>query len=282
MKKISQEYASLSGFLLEAPLYSEYEIPNDSDKLYELYGSTTGFARAGPNVKLDGYCSFCGRDTTFTLSPPSVPQGVPWNNLETRTAYDALSITCVRDENHRVRFYIRNYERKVMKIGQYPSLADIAINEVRNKYKSVLKGDNWSELYKAIGLAAHGEGIASFVYLRRVFERLIWQRFEEHSVKEKWDRITFSTLRMNERVDFLEDYLPNFLVQNAKLYSIFSLGIHELENEQCLAFFEAGKGSILFVLEDDLKKREDEDRRKLLSQAVAAFEGNTKKADIVG
>jgi len=58
-------------------------------------------------------------------------------------------------------------------------MADIAIDEMRQKYRLVLRGDNWAELYKAVGLAAHGEGIGSFVYLRRVFERLIRSRFDE-------------------------------------------------------------------------------------------------------
>ena len=75
-------------------------------------------------------------------------------------------------------------------------MADIAIDENRTKYRSVLKGENWNELYKAIGLAAHGEGIGSFVYLRRVFERLINSRFEEHCEAETWSKIKFQEMRI--------------------------------------------------------------------------------------
>ena len=35
------------------------------------------------------------------------------------------------------------------------------------------------EFTKAIGLAANGVGIGSFVYLRRIFENLVFQAFDE-------------------------------------------------------------------------------------------------------
>ena len=159
-------------------------------------------------------------------------------------------------------------------MGQFPSLADVAISELRIKYKTVLKGENWSELYKAVGLAAHGEGIASFVYLRRVFERLIKQRFTQHAQEEGWDEPEFEAMRMAGKIAHLKNFLPVFLVENTKLYSIFSLGIHELENERCIAFFDAGKRSIVMILEDDLKKKEELKDRKLLKEAVAAFEAS--------
>jgi hypothetical protein len=164
----------------------------------------------------------------------------------------------------------------VIKVGQYPSLADIAIDENRQKYRSVLRGDNWSELYKAVGLAAHGEGIGSFVYLRRVFERLILSRFDEFKQEEGWDDEDFAQLRMDQKVALLKNHLPSYLVESKKIYSVFSLGIHELDNETCLHFFDIGKRSIIIILEDDLKKQQELADRKKLAEAVAKFASKQK------
>ena len=159
----------------------------------------------------------------------------------------------------------------ITKVGQHPSLADIAIDETREKYRTVLRGENWSELYKAIGLAAHGEGIGSFVYLRRVFENLIYSRFNEFKIEEQWDDAAFKQMRMDEKIELLKDHLPQSLVETRKIYKIFSLGIHELKNDICLQFFEVGKRSIIMILEDDLKKQQELIDRKQLVEAVAKF-----------
>lgn len=59
-----------------------------------------------------------------------------------------------------------------------------------------------------------------------------------------------------------------------KIYSIFSQGIHELDNEKCLEFFEVGKRSIIIVLEDDLKHNQELLARKEMAEAVRKFSGD--------
>lgn len=201
----------------------------------------------------------------------SVPKGDPWNDLHNANERDEIKLECGRNEDHQYVYYIKLEKMVVQKIGQYPSLADVAINEIKGRYRSVLKGDNWSELYKAIGLAAHGEGIGAFVYLRRVFERLIYQRFNEFKEREGWDDSCFKALRMHEKIDFLKKYLPDFLIENSRIYSIFSLGIHELDNEGCCGFFDVGKHSILIVLEEDLQKKQRQEQKEMFAQAISKF-----------
>ena len=57
------------------------------------------------------------------------------------------------------------------KIGQYPSVADLSFPELKD-YRKVMSKDDDKELKRAIGLHASGIGIGSFVYLRRIFERI--------------------------------------------------------------------------------------------------------------
>lgn len=177
---------------------------------------------------------------------------------------------CTRDNKHVQDFFVRGNKATFTKVGQFPSLADIVIDENR-KYRALLEPQDSQEFYKAIGLAAHGVGIGSFVYLRRIFQRLVDGRFKKHAEEEGWDEGDYQKKRMNERVSFLKDYLPKFLVENSAVYSVLSVGIHELDESTCLAFFPVLKNSIGMILEEDWVAREDEKRREEARKALALF-----------
>lgn len=272
-----QPLSSVEELFFNTPLYSKNPITYAQVEI--IYGrSKNAFGRYS-TFKVDGYCLYCKKDSTFSINPVSIANGTPWDDIETRHAFDNMSITCVRDDYHTIRYNLHINNMTIAKVGQYPSLADIAIDETRQRYRTVLRGDNWSELYKAIGLAAHGEGIGSFVYLRRVFERLIQSRFDEFKVQEKWDEPAFKLLRMDEKIGFLKEHLPRSLVETRKIYKVFSSGIHQLKNDTCLQFFDVGKRSIIMILEDDLKTQQELADRKQLSDAVAKFGENREVTD---
>ncbi|HEY8033868.1 MAG TPA: hypothetical protein VIF02_16225 [Methylocella sp.] len=189
--------------------------------------------------------------------------------LENRDVFP-FSLVCMRDIKHSIVFYFRFKQRRIQKIGQYPSLADIANDESRS-YRQVLAPADASDLHRAIGLAAHGVGVGSFVYLRRVFERLIARRFTEFKGSEGWDDDALVCKRMEDKIEFLKAHLPDFLVQNKKVYAILSKGVHELSEEECLSAFEFLKHSTFFILDDDKRKREELDSRRRAEAAIAAF-----------
>ena len=87
------------------------------------------------------------------VEPIHIPGGDPWAKIKQRYAFEYLRVQCARHEHHVIRWYFLVRNMTIQKIGQHPSLADIAIDEMREKYRSVLRGENWSELYKAVGLA---------------------------------------------------------------------------------------------------------------------------------
>ena len=249
----------------------------DLSEVRSLYGRVKSARGEFGKAIVDGFCPFCTRDSAFRVDGISISNGTPWDYIKTRNAHDQFSISCTREDQHKITFFVEVRSLKIQKIGQIPSVADIAIDEARQKFRSVLKGDNWAEFYKAIGLAAHGEGIGSFVYLRRVFERLIYHRFTDHKDDEGWNEGDFRKLPMDKKIDFLRDFLPPYLVSAQKLYSIFSLGIHELDNEKCLLFFDIGKRSIIIILEEDLRIREAVEEKRRLSDAIAKFEGKATR-----
>jgi hypothetical protein len=84
---------------------------------------------------------------------------------------------------------------------------------------------------------------------------------------------------MSEKVAHLANHLPDFLVKNAKIYSILSLGVHELKEAGCLAFFPILRQSTVWILEQDKKKREELAQQKALESAIAKFDPSTAKPD---
>lgn len=247
-------YPGASELLLNSPLYAPFARPSD-DELRELLYS---------GIKADGHCPDCGRATTYS----SVDTLQGWGTNYPAT-YTKASLACARNGTHRLSFWVHVGKSTIQKVGQYPSHADIA-NDQSKIYRRILSREDAAEFHKAIGLASHGVGIGSFVYLRRIFERLIWSRFEEFKEAERWD-VDFKKLKMDEKIQLLNGHLPSFLVDNARIYSILSVGIHELSEEDCLAFFEVLKESTVTILEEDLRKKEELDRKTKLAKAISAF-----------
>ena len=263
MKEI-ETLSSLEQFFFEVPLYASFKLDAESDELEALY-------RQSGVQRVDGHCPFCHRDSTFTVNGQYLHDDSSWWNINLRVAFDSASITCVRHDSHELRCYFMINKLVVQKVGQYPSIATVA-NDAVAKYRKFMDSLDSGEFYKAIGLAAHGVGVGSFVYLRRVFERLIYRRYAEFKDKENWKDEDFYNMRMEEKVLFLKDHLPAFLVENRRVYSILSIGIHELREQDCLVYFEAIKQAIIIILEDDKKTKEELDRRSAFKAAIAKFE----------
>src|SRR5205823_229147 len=78
----------------------------------------------------------------------------------------------------------------LQKVGQFVSIADLHIGQIK-KYNTVLSKEQLKEFTRAIGLAANGIGIGSFVYLRRIFENLILEAQGKASKNIDWDENSF-------------------------------------------------------------------------------------------
>ena len=165
----------------------------------------------------------------------------------------------------------------ISKVGQYPSIADFHIGQVR-KYNKVLPKDKMREFTKAIGLAANGVGIGSFVYLRRIFEHLVFEALEVAKVKNnKFNIDAFNAARMGEKIQMLSGYLPDFLVENNTIYGILSMGIHELNEETCKKYFSILRESIEIILDEKLEARQKELKKKHIQQTLSQIAGELKK-----
>jgi hypothetical protein len=253
-------------FYLKAPLYAKIEInpENWEEFIYFLQVPT----------KFDGFNPIHKTTTTFRtekLYPGKVENG----NLDHFFSYGGIyqtAIRCLRYDNvftffgnyipteeadEDGDFYNKPQTGTLIKIGQDVSMMEFETSKIKN-YKNVLSREKQTELIRAIGLASHGVGIGSFVYLRRIFEDLIEEAHILAKELDKWNEEEYLRCRMGEKINLLQDYLPNFLVQNKKIYSILSKGIHELDEQLCLTYFE----TILLGIERILEAKLDQIQKK--------------------
>jgi hypothetical protein len=205
----------------------------------------------------DAFCPSCAKESTFN----SV-------NAKLENTILMKEVRCSRKE-HRLIVFFSVDNQTLVKIGQTPSLADIATAETI-LFKSVLAKNQLHELNKGIGLAAHGVGVGSYVYLRRVFESLVEEAHAIAINDSGWNEEEYQRSRMKEKIQLLAHHLPEFLVKHPVLYGILSKGVHELTEEECLADFDKLKSAIFVIAEEKLselkrKKRIEEASKFLFS-----------------
>lgn len=60
---------------------------------------------------------------------------------------------------------------------------------------------------------------------------------------------------MDEKIEILSEFLPDFLVEHKHLYGILSKGVHELSEEECLENFDIVKTGIELILDEVIEKK---------------------------
>ena len=251
--------------LLVKGLYGEIVTVDDVSR------ATEDKLRKGNIGTFDSYCTKCRKETPFIVAAIPVPHtggGLRHNNaLAQPASLFAVRAVCQRDLTTYL-YVFHKMDGRVVKVGQTPSMADISFTELQGMEGSVDPLDR-RELGKAIGLFAHDAASGAFVYLRRVFERMIG-RAHAMRIEAGGEPIAdFDKLRVDEKVSALSDQLPEQAVRNRGVFSVLSAGIHELTDEQCLALFPVVKAVIFQMLE-----QEEHKRRKGLAEreADAAFQ----------
>lgn len=268
---------TLDDFLLNTPLYAKVsEEDGASDIIYSLYGINRY------KTCINGYNPIDECDTTFFLyyglgsiksSNKNINDITYHPNIISHYDTHEVIFVCSRYNTFfHFLIHIEVYDSKkiISKVGQYPSVADFHISQI-HKYDKVLPKDKMREFTKAIGLAANGIGIGSFVYLRRIFEHLVSEAFEKaKSENDEFDADAFSKAKMNNKIQMLSGYLPDFLVENYSIYGILSKGIHELSEEDCKSYFSILRESIEMILDEKednrLKELKKDNIKKALSQ----------------
>ena len=210
---------------------------------------------------VDAYNSINGFDTTYSIFEDIVDDWKGFRKIE---------LECKRGGETKLRFFVVLFDdNMIMKIGQYPSLVDIQFAEIGKIYDGYLSEIDLKNYKKAIGLYAHGAGAGSFVYLRRIFENLIFETYEIHKADiDKLDEDKFKGKRMEEKIEILKDFLPSQLLEMKSVYKILSKGVHELSEDECLNYFSPIKLSIKLILDQKIEQAIKKYRDKLVKKEL--------------
>lgn len=168
------------------------------------------------------------------------------------------------------------WKKTLTKVGQYPSVADFHVSEIK-QYSKLLPPEKLKEFSRAIGLAANGVGIGSFVYLRRIFEYLIGQALIKAIDEKATNEGDFQRARMDEKIELLKLYLPQFLVDNKSMYSILSLGIYELDEKSCLVHFDTMRVGIEIILDEKLEELRKQEKILAAKKKLDQLKSEIKK-----
>ncbi len=246
-------------FLQKAGLYDSITITESNiNELCDLIGG---------KIKLSEYCTECKEMRVFTMEPITFVFEIDdekkqmrslaeelvshqhvqqmnrtprpgdafevcdwyWTNWQTEKATRILqfSFSCAMDTNHHLDYIIKTEGNTMIKIGQFPSSADLSFPEL-DEFKKEIDKASMKEFRRAIGLHAQGIGVGSYVYLRRIFERILDEAKQQADSDSSADLSSYDSMRVSERIKLLKAYLPDMINSNPMIYGIVSKGIHEL------------------------------------------------------
>ena len=294
-------------FLQNSGLYDEIAITQEN--IQDLISLIAG------EVRLDVYCKDCGANRIFAMNPipylssdnagkytfnylsellkhfQQMQAKIDW--LETDTYNDTkwfwstqvtdfstrimcFQFICMLNPSHHLDYVVITDAQKMRKIGQYPSVADLTFPEL-DAYKKDISDEERKELRRAIGLYAQGIGVGSYVYLRRVFERIIDKAKDYAIDDQKLNLDDYQKAKMDQKIQMLRGYLPTILTENKGIYGIISKGIHELAEEDCIEYFPIMQEAIFMILRQWKQKREELESTKAITSKIATIAEKVKE-----
>lgn len=197
-----------------------------------------------------------------------------FKNTEFKPYTFSMRFKCSRDTEHKLHFRFRVDADSIVKFGEYPSRVDRLHPELQRFEK--LLGPHFHELRSAMKLQSHGFGIGAFIYLRRVFERVLKDvAVKKYKGKDSW---SYDNWRKDKRVknvnrDLSEEF-PDSIVDNKGLYVILSKGVHNLDEEECLAAYPIDKAATEEILDDIILNQQKAQRRKGVTKEIQELQSS--------
>jgi hypothetical protein len=144
----------------------------------------------------------------------------------------------------------------IRKIGQRPALIEFTRSQY-NDHEEHISPEDCYELNQAIGLMGHGVGVGSYVYLRRIMERLIEEAHKAAMDEAGWDEQAYEdAMRFHEKLPLLRGHIPDFLVDQGDIYSVLSKDLHELDERECIEYFPVLRLAIEAILDQKVAEAE--------------------------
>lgn len=267
-------YKFLQNFILSDPLYKTVEFDA------KWYSSFAGSSR----MIYHDFCDYCSENSVFEWNcDPYIHDTLcklaeynkdsqnpifrsitePYRNQPFFIDYLFFCTGCKR-----IHYYTLMFKgNTVTKIGQYPSLASKEELEIQ-KYKSlkVIK-KYYIELVRSVNAYSQHMGIASFVYLRRIYEHMVEKEYAKLP-----DTIKKSNASFDEKMKAVDNKMhiipPELDSQKSKIYSVLSKGIHEYEEDECYELYPMMKVIIIMMLDRYLSEKERKKQLKDITETL--------------
>lgn len=272
-----QPMPSSEELLLESPLYRRFERDDSSIRLLR--------DMLGP---IDVHCPLCRKNSVFSRedqTPGQAMAGVVSTGHDGLIRPDefkpntfSMHFKCSRVSDHKLHFHFRVDHDSIMKYGEYPSRIDRLHPDLQKYEKSL--GDYFNDYRSAMMFQSHGFGIGAFVYLRRVFERVLRDvATKKYEATKSW---SYDDWRKGKRIeDVIKDLsavLPDFLLDNKVLYGVLSKGIHDLDEEECLTAFPVVRAATEEILDDIIVSQQKAKRREGVSKQLQDVQSKLGKS----
>ena len=161
-------------------------------------------------------------------------------------------------------------ENTIMKVGQFPSIYDMN-EEINNKAFLKELGDEYASYYKtACSLNSFHSNIGAMTYLRRIFEKLLLDCFEQNKSELDVTKENFTKLKMEDKLNKLKKFLPKIIFENGynQVYSKVSNGIHNLSEDECDHLFIPLRMAIEEILIEKIELKEKKIRQEKLGKKL--------------
>ena len=200
------------------------------------------------------------------------------NNSSTITIYDINSrffifkkLECPTCDEKLTMIFL--YEKNCIAKVYQSFISDIIKDEDIQQFKKMklLNEDDLKELNNANKCKKLGMNIASFVYMRRIFENMLQRIYEAHQSEVTIKDID---LFVKDKVKLLKPYLPILMNEEVssdkyiKLYKLLSEGIHKLNEDICESLYNIIKELLLMILEKEMQEKKN---RKNLTELETSF-----------
>lgn len=227
-------------------------------------------------LNIDSYCVNCKKEYAFNYISNYllIPENKKnYNQFEDHLHKNIFFVTflCSKCHTQEISFLFKiDNDNNLFKIWQYPSKIDLTINDFK-EYEKLLWEKYYKELKESMILNSHWFSIWAFVHLRRIFEYIIFETFNENNTYLGKKESDFVKLKMEQKIDLLKDYLPKFLVTHKIMYWILSKHIHELAKDECSKNFMIVKWWIELILDERIKLLKEKKKEEELSKWISSI-----------
>ena len=266
--------------MILTPLYKKIKI-DKSIKAYNFFPYN--------DIRVECYCKECNKRRIFAFQDSEIAvvsvvagctpgsmksslSSVPKNTLGSKLKdIDFFTFCAMADCEHKmIIHFMKIDDENIIKIGQMPSIYDLNEN-INNKRFLKNLGNEYADYYKsACSLYSFSTFIGALVYLRRIFEKLLIDTFNDNVDSLSMTFESFQKERMEDKIRILKSYLPSIMFNPGfnEIYTKISDGVHNLTEEECSKMFLVLKMGIEEILTEKVENEEKTKRIKELTKEL--------------